>query len=83
MTMEGKSNSVSYSISLETIGIITFIVFISLKCSGAWASLPWFWVWFPLWFPIASTASIVLVWIVVCLIMGLLSLIHHKKEGKQ
>lgn len=56
------------SIDLGTIGLITFIVFICLKCTGVW-DIPWFWVWFPLWIPIAfAVAVFILVFIIAIII---------------
>ena len=58
-------NNTSLSFDLGTGGLITFIVFICLKCSGVW-DIPWFGVWFPLWLPIALIA----VAFVVAVILG-------------
>lgn len=45
----------SSSLSLSTIGFITWIVFLVLKlCNQSnpdFEWLTWFWVWFPLWAP--------------------------------
>lgn len=62
----GKQN-VSASISLGTIGLITFIVFLCLKLNHVW-EISWFWVWFPLWIPWAVYGVIILITIVVLII---------------
>lgn len=45
------------SLSLGTIGFITWIVFLVLKLCNMdnpdFAWLTWFWVWFPFWLPFA------------------------------
>lgn len=67
------------SLGLGTIGLITFIVFISLKCSGTWASLPWFWVWFPLWAPWALSLLLFAILVVVYLIAGVMDKVEKNK----
>ena len=67
--MENKTQSVSATLSLETIGLITFIVFLVLKLTGTW-NIPWFWVWFPLWIPIAITLLIYGIVLIVVLIIA-------------
>ena len=67
--MENKTQSVSATVSLETIGLITFIVFLVLKLTGTW-NIPWFWVWFPLWIPIAITLLIYGIVLIVVLIIA-------------
>lgn len=47
------------TISLQTMGFITWLVFLILKVTGAW-DVDWFWVWFPLWMPIALAGVIFL-----------------------
>ena len=54
--MEEKNGFyMSSSLSLSTIGFITWIVFLVLKlCNQSnpdFEWLTWFWVWFPLWAP--------------------------------
>ena len=73
---EEKNTSGSvFGISIGTIGLITFIVFLVLKLCNQnnpdFEWLTWFWVWFPLWIPIASTIAICLLVIVVVLIISL------------
>ena len=64
---------VSSGFSIESLGIITWIVFLVLKlCNQGnpnfnW--LTWFWVWFPLWIPIAVELVIVLIILIVILII--------------
>ena len=57
------------SLSIGTIGLITFIVFLVLKLCNlenpAFDWLTWFWVWFPLWFPIAVEATLLIVAIIL------------------
>ena len=55
-----QSTSITTTISLESIGIITFIVFLILKLTNVW-HISWFWVWFPLWIPIAISVGIYLI----------------------
>ena len=51
---ERNGTFISTCFSLETIGFITWIVFLVLKlCNQSFDWLTWFWVWFPLWAPIA------------------------------
>ena len=55
--MENSKNSYSVGLSLNTIGFITWLVFLILKLCNQnnpdFAWLTWFWVWFPFWLPIA------------------------------
>ena len=73
--MEDKYG-VNLSFSLNTIGIITWIVFLVLKlCNQTnpdFSWLTWFWVWFPLWLPFAIDAAIILIMLVVAAIFALI-----------
>ena len=64
------------AISLETIGFITFIVFLVLKLCNQnnpdFAWLSWFWVWFPLWAPIALDLIIFGIAILVVVILAVI-----------
>lgn len=68
---------VSKGLSLETIGLIVFIVFLILKLSGAWTAINWFWVFFPLWLPIAINVA---VFLLVGLFIAFYFLITRKKK---
>jgi len=62
------SKTATLSLSIETLGFITFIVFLILKLTHTW-EINWFWVWFPLWLPLAFGALL----IVVALVCGLIA----------
>ena len=51
--MESRNYYAQTSLSLETIGFITWLVFLILKLCNQnnpdFAWLTWFWVWFPFW----------------------------------
>ena len=70
--MENNTEYVSSGISLNTIGFITWLVFLILKlCNQGnpnfdW--LTWFWVWFPLWIPWAIDGAILLIALPVIII---------------
>jgi len=49
---QNNNSSSSLSLSLGTLGFITFIVFLILKLTKV-IDWNWFWVFFPLWLPIA------------------------------
>lgn len=68
---------VSKGLSLETIGLIVFIVFLILKLTGIWTSINWFWVFFPLWLPIAINVA---VFLLVGLLIAFYFLITKKKK---
>lgn len=70
--MDNKTTKITATLSLETIGIITFIVFLILKLTGTW-SVSWFWIWFPLWIPVAISLSIYLIIFLVVLIIVLIT----------
>ncbi len=56
------------SLSLETMGFITFIVFLILKLTNTW-DINWFWVWFPLWIPLAISAVLIVVAVIFLIIV--------------
>ena len=64
------------AISLETIGVITWIVFMILDYGYhvEWLNQnnphPHFWTWFPLWAPIALSAAILIICIIIALVAG-------------
>lgn len=58
-------------LSLSTVGVIVWIVFISLKCAGVW-DLSWFWVWFPLWIGFAIDGAFLLLVLVIYAIAAFL-----------
>ena len=59
--MERNDSKVAtVSLSLPSMGFITFIVFLILKLTNT-VDWNWFWVWFPLWIPWA-------IYLVVCAI---------------
>ena len=63
-------------LSLGTIGLITWIVFMIL---GYGVKVPWlqganqFWIWFPLWAPIALWLALVIIITVIVLIIALIA----------
>ena len=61
-------NNGIFTVSFETMGFITWIIFLILKVTGTW-DIPWFWVWFPLWIPLAVGAAIFLLIIVAVLVV--------------
>ena len=65
-----KTINITATLSLETIGIITFIVFLILKLTNTW-EINWFWVWFPLWIPIAIALGIYLIVLLIVLLIAL------------
>ena len=66
--MENNNNrATTISLSGGTIVLITFIVFLILKLTGAW-NVNWFWVWFPLWLPVAIGALFIIIALVCALI---------------
>ena len=77
--MQEKSKpAISVSMGLfELIGIITFIVFLTLKLSNSgnpsYEWLTWFWVFFPLWIPIATSLGILLLIIILGLLVGMIA----------
>ena len=68
-----RAVTVGSGLSLTSIGFVVWIVFISLKCSGAW-DVPWFWVWFPLWLPWAIEGGLFVLLVLICLIVALVGL---------
>lgn len=63
------------SLSLSTLGVIVFAVFLVLKLVGV-LTISWFWVFFPLWAPIALEIVIGIVIIIIALI------VDHKWDKK-
>lgn len=61
-------NGTFYTLSLDAIGFITFIVFLILKVTGSWTEISWFWVFFPLWIPLAIDLVFILIFILIFLI---------------
>ena len=63
--MEDSKNKVSVGISLESIGFITWLVFLILKLCNLnnpdFEWLTWFWVWFPFWLPLAIDAGLLVI----------------------
>ena len=72
------------ALSLETIGVITWIVFMILDYGyGAeWLRQynphPHFWTWFPLWAPIALSAAILILCIIIAFVAGLIAVALDK-----
>ena len=67
-----SNKSITTTLSLETLGMITFIVLLILKLTNT-LTISWFWVCFPLWVPIAFGIAIWLVMLVIALIVALVS----------
>ena len=59
------------SLGIETMGFITFIVFLILKLTNTW-DISWFWVWFPLWIPTAAILSILIIGFIVSVVFGII-----------
>ncbi len=75
---ENSKPAISISMGLlELVGLITFIVFLTLKLSNignpSYEWLTWFWVFFPLWIPIATSLGIVLLIIILGLLVGMIA----------
>ena len=70
MSNNGGSGAVTrvFSLSLDTMGFITWLVFLVLKLTGI-STMSWFWVWFPLWAPLALSAVVFIVAFIVVLII--------------
>lgn len=68
--MEERNSAKTITFSLETIGFITFIVFLILKLTHTW-EINWFWVWFPLWLPIATFIALIIIALIIGVIFGL------------
>ena len=81
MDSDNKIRTVTTSFSLESIGIITWIVFLVLKLCNMnnpdFEWLTWFWVWFPLWFPIALTFALA---IIALFIVALVVYIQNRED---
>jgi len=63
----------SLQLPLETIGFITWLVFLIIKLTSNPAWLTWFWVWFPFWLPWAILGAelvIILIVVVILTIIG-------------
>lgn len=60
-----ESTKRDVTISLNSIGFITWLVFLVLKLCNTtnpkFEWLTWFWVWFPLWAPVALDIVLLLV----------------------
>ena len=58
----------STTFSLETMGFITFLVFLILKLTNVidWS---WFWIWFPLWIPIAAGLVLFVLYAIIVFIL--------------
>ena len=67
---QNRNITTTTTISLESIGLITFIVFLILKLTGT-LNINWFWVWFPLWIPIAVSMAIYLIFVIIALLVAL------------
>lgn len=72
-------------LSVNTIGLITWIVFMCLKYSGAW-DIPLFWAWFPLWVgPASDVAFIIIVFVIIelaCFVAWLVKSHNDQRRGK-
>ena len=70
--MENSNSKVSFGLSLESIGFVTWLVFLILKLCNLnnpdFEWLTWFWVWFPFWLPLAIDALILVVCGIVFLV---------------
>jgi len=66
-----KRNAVQIStLPLTSIGIVTFIVFLTLKLVNVLPeSFSWFWVFFPLWLPFAIEGALLIIILVVLLLI--------------
>lgn len=57
---------------LCSLGFVTWIVFLIIKCTSNPDWLTWFWVWFPLWLPWAMVAAEVLILSIIILVLYLI-----------
>ena len=62
----------STTFSLETMGFITFIVFLILKLTNV-IDWDWFWIWFPLWIPIAFGLGVFVIVVIIAFIVALIA----------
>ena len=62
----------SFTLSLESMGFITWLVFLILKVTGIW-NISWFWVWFPLWFPIALGLGLFIICLIVVIVVTIVT----------
>lgn len=73
--MESRNYYAQTSLSLETIGFITWLVFLILKLCNQnnpdFAWLTWFWVWFPFWLPLAIDLALLIIIVPICFILAL------------
>ena len=60
------------TLSLETMGFITFIVFLVLKLTNV-IDWDWFWIWFPLWIPIAFGLGVFVIIVIIAFIVALIA----------
>ena len=66
------TGSLTLSFSLESLGFITWLVFLILKLTNPAFSeaVSWFWVWFPLWIPAAITVALLILLMPVLIIIA-------------
>ena len=67
--MEERSNKITFSLSLPTIGFIVWLVFLILKLTHT-VDWNWFWIWFPLWIPYAAGLALFILFLPLFFIMG-------------
>lgn len=72
--MREKNYTVTSVFTLDSIGVITFIVFLVLKLCNvgnpAFDWLTWFWVWFPLWLPVAISLGLLIIGLIIFIIIS-------------
>lgn len=68
--MKNHEGNLTFNLTLDVMGFITFLVFLILKVTGAWPEISWFWVFFPLWIGIAVGAVIFLIIIILTIIIS-------------
>lgn len=73
------SNRVVATVPLDLIGLITFIIFMTLKlCNVLPESFTWFWVWFPLWIPFVIDAVVIVLAVLLGIIAGIIKYLMDK-----
>lgn len=80
--LEDRHVDVRGYFSLPTMGFITWIVFLILRCTNI-ITWNWFWIWFPLWLPWAITLGIFLVVFIITFIVSLVSASTKKRAIKK
>ena len=82
---DNKKVVVANGLSINTIGLVVWIVFMCLKYSGTW-DIPLFWVWFPFWIGPAIDAAIIvlsLIFLDLCAFVAWLIESHEDQRRRK